>query len=68
NDPSNFPRIILALTHIMFIESLKNEKVPFSWPGIDKVDMDFGGYLRKLTDVVFISRRKLLDSLTTCAY
>ncbi|MFQ2315312.1 hypothetical protein [Aeromonas dhakensis] len=68
NEPSNFPRIVLALTHIMFIESLRNEKVPFFWPGIDEVDMAFGGYLRKLTDVVFISRRKLLDSLTTCAY
>ena len=68
HEPSNFPRIILALTHIMFIESLQNEKVPFFWPGIDQVDMELGSYLRKLTDAIFISRRKLLDSLTTCAY
>ncbi|MCE9861879.1 hypothetical protein, partial [Aeromonas caviae] len=57
-----------SLTHIMFIESLQNEKVPFFWPGIDQVDMELGSYLRKLTDAIFISRRKLLDSLTTCAY
>jgi hypothetical protein len=52
----------------MFIESLQNEKVPFFWPGIDQIDMELGSYLRKLTDAIFISRRKLLDSLTTCAY
>ncbi|MCE9955057.1 MULTISPECIES: hypothetical protein [Aeromonas] len=68
HEPSNFPRIILALTHIMFIESLQNEKVPFFWPGIDQVDMELGSYLRKLTDAIFISRRKLLGSQTTCAY
>jgi hypothetical protein len=46
NEPSNFIRIFLALTHILFIESLYNDKVPFSWQGIDKKDEDLGDYIR----------------------
>lgn len=35
NNPSNFIRMFLLLTHIVFIESLSNQSVPFFWCGYD---------------------------------
>ncbi|TKR53439.1 hypothetical protein D7I39_20815 [Allopusillimonas ginsengisoli] len=38
DNPANFSRIFLALTHITFIESLSNQTVPFFWPGYNGDD------------------------------
>lgn len=67
NEPSNFVRIFLALTHIAFIESLCDTKVPFSWQGIDEKDIKISKYIR-IQSTQFGTRRKLLDDLGICSY
>ena len=60
NNPANFARIFLALTHITFIESLQNQKIPFSWPGIDDKDRVLGTYIRSISKLFGEPRRNLL--------
>jgi hypothetical protein len=52
NNPANFPRVFLALTHVVFIESLINEKIPFFWPGYesDIAVKDLSLYLRTISE------------------
>lgn len=63
NNPANFLRIFLALTHITFIESLNNQAVPFFWPGYDD-DSEvkaLSAYIRKISENICAPRRKLLN-------
>lgn len=62
NNPANFVRIFLALTHITFIESLHNPKIPFFWPGVDEKDVEVGVYIRALSQFGD-RRRELLSQL-----
>lgn len=57
NEPSNFVRIFLALTHISFAESLMNNNVPFSWKGIDDNDRHIASFISKSSDAFFTYRR-----------
>lgn len=63
NNPANFSRIFLAMTHITFIESLSNQNVPFFWPGYnDDVQVRaLSVYIRQLSEGVGEPRRKLLN-------
>lgn len=63
NNPANFSRIFLAMTHITFIESLSNQNVPFFWPGYnDDVQVKaLSVYIRQLSEGVGEPRRKLLN-------
>lgn len=63
NNPANFLRILLALTHITFIESLNNRDVPFFWPGYknDSKVKALSIYIRKLSQTIGEPRRKLLN-------
>ncbi|RBM57596.1 hypothetical protein DLR71_18935 [Vibrio paracholerae] len=63
NNPANFARIFLAMTHITFIESLSNQDVPFSWPGYndDILVKALSFYIRQLSQNVGVSRRNLLN-------
>ncbi|MVV51929.1 hypothetical protein EJA72_27355 [Pseudomonas sp. PB120] len=68
NNPTNFARIFLSLTHITFIESLNNENVPFFWPGIDNKDIETAAYLRAISTQFGDHRRPLLRSLGIDGY
>lgn len=63
NNPANFLRILLALTHITFIESLNNRDVPFFWRGYkdDGKVKALSIYIRKLSKIIGEPRRKLLS-------
>lgn len=61
-EPSNFIRVFLALTHLTFMESLYNEEVPFFWNGINENDKIISHYIRSKMDRDFTERR---DSLTS---
>lgn len=63
NEPSNFVRIFLALTHITFAESLMNNNVPFFWKGIDENDRRISSFISRSSDVIFGMRRKELSKL-----
>ncbi|AIW16272.1 hypothetical protein VITU102760_12300 [Vibrio tubiashii] len=68
NEPSNFIRIFLALTHILFIESLYNDKVPFFWQGIDEKDVDLGNYIRNTSRSFGDYRCKFLNRMGISNY
>ncbi|CAH0322105.1 hypothetical protein SRABI130_05724 [Pseudomonas sp. Bi130] len=68
NNPANFLRIFLCLTHITFIESLENNNVPFSWRGIDSKDMQIAAYLRQISKNFGDPRRPLLRLLGIGGY
>ncbi|MFI3308950.1 hypothetical protein [Ewingella allii] len=68
NEPSNFVRIFLALTHITFAESLFNPKVPFSWKGVSKNDEFIANYIRGFTDSIFTHRRDIIKHLGLFLY
>jgi hypothetical protein len=68
NEPSNFIRIFLALTHILFVESLYNDKVPFFWPGIDKKDEGLGDYIRTASKSFGGYRCKFLNRMGISNY
>ncbi|WP_348815491.1 hypothetical protein NFG57_04615 [Halomonas sp. H10-59] len=70
NNPANFPRIFLALTHITFIESLSNQNVPFFWPGYndDGEVKALAIYIRKISESVGEPRRKLLNNVGISNY
>lgn len=63
NNPANFSRIFLAMTHITFIESLSNQDVPFFWPGYnDDIQVKaLSVYIRQISKSVGEPRRKLLN-------
>lgn len=63
NEPSNFVRIFLALTHITFAESLMNNNVPFFWQGIDDNDRRIASFISKSSDVFFTFRRNEIRRL-----
>ncbi|CAM8320337.1 hypothetical protein [Enterobacter asburiae] len=63
NEPSNFVRIFLALTHISFAESLMNNNVPFSWEGIDDNDRHIASFISKNSDIFFRYRRGEITKL-----
>ncbi|MGW7775052.1 hypothetical protein ACTWM0_19135 [Pseudomonas machongensis] len=62
NSPTNFYRIFLALTHITFIESLRNESIPFFWPGYSEKSNELANYLVSISTSIS-SRRKSLDGM-----
>lgn len=62
DEPSNFIRIFLYLTHLTFIESLYNEDVPFFWNGTTKKDIEIANFIRTKMDRGFILRRDTLES------
>ncbi|NAX46426.1 hypothetical protein CAG70_05365 [Photobacterium halotolerans] len=70
NNPANFVRIFLALTHIMFIESLNNKSVPFFWPGYNDNEEVKGmsAYIRLMSERFGYPRRKLLNQLEITQY
>lgn len=70
NNPANFSRIFLALTHVTFIESLKNQDVPFFWPGYNDNDNVKGmsAYIRAMSEQFGEPRRKLLNQLKISEY
>ncbi|OCJ45432.1 hypothetical protein [Serratia sp. 14-2641] len=63
NEPSNFVRIFLALTHITFAESLLNNNVPFFWEGVDDYDQRIASFISKNADIIFAMRRKEIKKL-----
>lgn len=63
NEPSNFVRIFLALTHITFAESLLNNKVPFSWQGVDDMDKKIAFFISRNSDRIFTARRNIIKEL-----
>lgn len=62
NEPSNFVRIFLALTHITFAESLYNQSVPFFWEGVDEFDKKIASFIDKSADFNFSTRRKAIKA------
>lgn len=70
NNPANFSRIFLALTHITFIESLSNQAVPFLWSGyIDDSEVKaLSTYIRTISRDVGEFRRNLLNCTGICKY
>jgi hypothetical protein len=67
-NPANFVRIFICLTHIAFIESLDNPKVPFFWPGIDARDNRTAGYLKEISRKLGDPRRPILTTLGVDGY
>ncbi|WP_315709115.1 hypothetical protein [Brenneria uluponensis] len=63
NEPSNFVRIFLALTHLTFAESLMNNNVPFFWEGVDDNDRRIASFISRSGDVIFGMRRKEISNL-----
>ncbi|RYA54419.1 hypothetical protein [Enterobacter cloacae complex sp. GF14B] len=63
NEPSNFVRIFLALTHLTFAESLMNNNVPFFWEGVDDNDRRIASFISRSGDVIFGMRRKEISKL-----
>ena len=70
NNPANFSRIFLALTHITFIESLSNQAVPFFWSGYsdDSEVKALSTYIRTISRDVGEFRRNLLNCTGICKY
>lgn len=68
NNPSNFIRIFLCLTHITFIESLENQNVPFSWRGSDEADSKVAKYFVAMAKEVGNPRRPVLRILGVDGY
>ena len=70
NNPANFIRIFLALTHIMFIESLNNQSVPFFWPGYNDNEEVKGmsAYIRLMSERFGEPRRRLLNQFEISQY
>lgn len=70
NNPANFSRIFLAMTHITFIESLSNQDVPFFWPGYkdDTEVKALSAYIRQLSKRVGEPRRVVLKQAGICNY
>jgi len=68
DEPSNFVRIFLALTHLTFMESLYNENVPFFWDGVDDQDKQISQYIKLKMDKHFVSRRDTLESFNLTLY
>jgi len=62
NEPANFVRIFLALTHLTFAESIFNQDVPFFWEGVDSYDKDIARFIEQESDISFIMRRKSIKS------
>lgn len=67
-NPANFPRIFICLTHITFIESLDNQNVPFSWPGIDAKDLEVAEYLIHISKALGDYRRPAMELLGIKGY
>ncbi|MDQ0982534.1 hypothetical protein [Pseudomonas synxantha] len=67
-NPANFVRIFICLTHIVFIESLENTNVPFSWPGIDAKDRRVAEYFIEISEKLGSPRRPILQSLGIDGY
>ena len=70
NNPANFSRIFLAMTHITFIESLSNQNVPFFWPGYndDSQVKALSSYVRRLSELVGEPRVSLLNEIGIAKY
>lgn len=68
NNPANFPRIFICLTHITFMESLNNQNVPFFWPGIDEKDYAVADYLIQISKSFGDPRRPSLKLLGIDGY
>lgn len=68
NNPANFPRIFICLTHITFMESLENQDVPFFWPGMDARDHQVKDYLIEISKKLGDPRRPILRSLGIDGY
>ncbi|KTS70607.1 hypothetical protein RSA36_12260 [Pantoea stewartii] len=62
DEPSNFIRIFMYLTHITFIESLYNNNVPFFWDGISDKDNEIAKFIRDRMEMQFSSRRNILEN------
>ncbi|UTL80429.1 hypothetical protein [Pseudomonas putida] len=67
NRPANFYRIFLALTHIAFIESLSNQKIPFFWPGYSAESRRLSNYVEYL-GASMDGRRNLLRGFGISGY
>ncbi|WP_415758887.1 hypothetical protein [Pseudomonas sp. LT1P18] len=68
NNPANFARIFICLTHITFIESLENKNVPFFWRGIDDRDLEVAAYFTGISRMLGDPRRPILRSLGVDGY
>ncbi|AMB86009.1 hypothetical protein AWM79_12150 [Pseudomonas agarici] len=68
NNPANFARIFICLTHITFIESLENQNIPFFWRGIDDKDLKVAAYFIGISKILGDSRRPTLQSLGIDGY
>lgn len=67
NNPTNFYRIFLALTHLTFIESLSSQKVPFFWQGYNEHSKLLSDYLGLISKCM-VNRRKTLSHLGITGY
>lgn len=67
NNPTNFYRVFLALTHMTFIESLRNPNVPFFWKGFNPESTELSNYLERISNSMG-SRRKFLSGLGITGY
>lgn len=68
NNPANFARIFICLTHITFIESLENRNIPFSWRGIDETDLTVAAYFAEISRALGDARRPILRSMGIDGY
>ncbi|WP_445672545.1 hypothetical protein [Pseudomonas inefficax] len=68
NNPANFVRIFICLTHITFIESLENQNVPFFWRGIDEKDLTVAAYFAEISRALGDARRPTLRSMGIDGY
>ncbi len=68
NNPANFARIFICLTHITFIESLENQNVPFFWRGIDHKDRMVAAYFTDISRALGDPRRPILRSMGIDGY
>lgn len=68
NDPSNFIRIFIALTHLVFIESLFNDKIPTFWRGVSQKDRELARYVQAISKVFGDRRCKVLNELGISNY
>jgi len=67
-NPANFVRVFICLVHIMFIESLENQNVPFFWPGVDQKDLEVSAYFCEISRKLGDPRRPILQSLGVQGY
>lgn len=68
NNPANFARIFICLTHITFVESLENQNVPFFWRGMDTHDFTVAAYFAEISRAHGDSRRPTLRSMGIDGY